>query len=155
MELDMLRTMRVWVGALLLSSVLSSGARAALAADQAGYVLVDKLVLFFNQTANSTTARYDTINQFIRTMMAEAKAAKAERRIDEEFFNRYTRVLRIFKLRITEDKEGILDPIIDAEYTAFVREVTRKKVQGTPSIAVLAQAVTQELENLKKLLDQK
>lgn len=151
----MLRTMRVWVGALLLTLVLSSGAQASLAADQAGYVLVDRLVLFFNQTANSTTARHDTINQAITEMMGLAKAAKAEQRIGQEFFDRYTRVLRIFKLRITDDKEGILGPIADEEYTAFVREVTRKKVQGTPSIAMLAQAVTQELENLKKLLDQK
>ena len=145
----MLRTMRVWVGALLLTLVLSSGARAAVAADQAGYVLVDRLVVFFNQTANSTTARYDTINQAITEMMAQAKAAKAEQRIDQEFFDRYTRVLRIFKLRITDDKEGILGPIADQEYIAFVKAATGKELRGAPTIAVLGQAVTQELANLR------
>ncbi|MGD0501084.1 MAG: hypothetical protein ABSC23_21960 [Bryobacteraceae bacterium] len=149
----MLRTVRMCVGALLLTLALSGGTRAA-AADQAGYALVDKLVLFFNETASSTVAHYDVINDFINETMAQAKAARAEQRVSQEFYDRYTRVLRIFKLRITDDKEGVLAPIADQEYIAFVKAVTGKELHTAPSIAVLAQAVMQELENLKKLLDQ-
>ena len=151
----MLRLKRVQLGALMLLFLVSIGTGQAMAVDQAGYVLLDRLVVFFNQTASSTTVSYHTINQAITEMMAQAKAAKSEQRIEEGFFNRYTRVLRLFKLRITDDKEGILGPITDQEYTAFVRDVTGKKLQGVPSIAMLSQAVTQELANLKKLLDQK
>jgi hypothetical protein len=113
-------------------------------------VLLDKLVLFFNQTANSTTARYDTINETISAMMAQVKAAKAERRIDDEFFNRYARVLRILKLKITQDQEEILGDVAHQEYIAFVKAATGKELRDAPSTAVLAQAAFHELANLRR-----
>jgi hypothetical protein len=141
--------------ALMMVAFVGIGTGQTPATNQAGYALLDRLVGFFHQTASSTTVSYHTINQAITEMMGRAKAAKAEQRIDEKFFSRYTRVLRIFKLRITEDKEGVLGRIIDQEYTAFVRDVTGKQPQGVPSIAMLSQAVTQELANLKKFLEQR
>jgi hypothetical protein len=116
---------------------------------------VDKLVLLFNQTANATTVHPDQVSKSLAEMMNLARAAKAEHRIDDQFFERYSRVLRMFKLATTNDDGDILKPMAQQEYAAFIKDVTGKAVEGQPSISALAQAVTQELESLKKSLDQK
>ena len=81
--------------------------------------------------------------------------AHAEQRIDQQFFDRYARILRIIKLVITEDKAEILKPISGPECASFVKDVTGKAVEGDANLAVTAQAIGKELENLKKYLDQK
>ncbi len=47
--------------------------QSAFAADQAGYLLIDKLVVLFNQLASSQTASYDQVNTPITEMMVLAK----------------------------------------------------------------------------------
>ncbi len=81
------------------------------AAEQAGYVLVDKLVTLIDQMANSPDVSYDQINSAISEMMVMAKEAKAEQRVDQQSFDRYSRILRLIKLVIIEDKAEILRPI--------------------------------------------
>jgi hypothetical protein len=144
---------KVWIGVLVLA--LSIGVQSGLAADRAGYVLVDKLVVLFNNMASSPDVSYDQINTPITEMMLLAKKAKAEQRIDQQFFSRYARVLRIIKLVITEDKAEILKPISGLECASFVKDITGKTAEGDANLAVTAQAISKELENLKKYLDQK
>jgi len=126
----------------------------ALAADQAGYLLIDKLVVLFNQLARSQNASYQQVNTPITEMMVLAKQAKAEQRLDQQFFDRYARILRIIKLAIIEDNAGILLPISGPECSAFVKDITGQKVEGATNLAALAQAITKELDNLKKYLDE-
>lgn len=141
----------------MLIVLITLAAQSALAAEQAGYVLVDKLVGLFNQMANSPDVSYDQINSAISEMMVTARQAKAEQRIDQQFFDRYSRILRVIKLVIIEDKAEILRPISGPECAAFIRDVTGQKIKGTgeANLAMTAQAIAKELENLKKYLDQK
>jgi hypothetical protein len=151
----MLRTWKIKIGMLML--VIALAGQSALAAEQAGYVLVDKLVGLFNKMANSPDVSYDQINTAISEMMVTARQAKAEQRIDQQFFDRYSRILRVIKLIIIEDKAEILRPVSGPECTAFVRDITGQKIEGMgdANLAITAQAITKELENLKKYLDQK
>jgi hypothetical protein len=127
--------------------------QSALAADQAGYLLIDKLVVLFNQMASSQTASYEQVNTPISEMMVLARQARAEKRIDQQFFDRYARILRIIKLAIIEDNAEILLPISGPECAAFVKDITGQKVEGATNLSALAQAITKELDNLKKYLD--
>ncbi len=130
-----------------------------LAADAAGYALVDKMLVLV-EAINTAPPNVD---QELQQMMAMAKKAKAEQRIDQQFFDRYTRLLRVVKLITMPDREHILAPIADKEFSAFVRDVAgtsnsdqnpAKPSEGPPTIAALAKAITQELGGLKKHLDQ-
>lgn len=147
----MLRSWRAGFCAAILACGLLG--QSAWAADQAGYVLIDKLVVLFNQMASSPDVSYDQINTPISEMMVLARQARAEQRIDQQFFDRYARILRIIKLVIIEDKAEILLPIFGPECAAFVKDVTGQKVVGAANLSVLAQAITKELDNLKKYLD--
>jgi hypothetical protein len=148
------RSWNLWIATIIVA--LSLGVQPLPAApDQAGYVLVDKLVLLFNQMASSTTLNPDQVSKSLAEIMNLARTAKAEHRIDDQFFERYSRVLRMFKLVTTKDEGDILKPMAQQEYAAFIRDVTGKKVESQPTIGELAQAITHELESLKKSLDQK
>ncbi len=151
----MIRSWKIGISMAILAILLAG--QSALAAEQAGYVLVDKLVTLFNQMANSPDTSYNQINTAISEMMVTARQAKAEQRIDQQFFDRYSRILRVIKLVIIDDNAEILVPISGPECAAFVRDVTGQKVEGTghADLAMTAQAITKELENLKKYLDQK
>ncbi|RPI23739.1 MAG: hypothetical protein EHM61_19015 [Acidobacteria bacterium] len=121
-------------------------------ADRAGYVLIDKFVVLFEGITSSSGGDVDP---GLQEMMAMAKKAKAEGRLTQEFFDRYARLLMVVKLAMIPDRERILAPLADIQFKAFVRDVSGAPVQDTPpSIAALAKAITQELDNLKKVLDQ-
>ncbi len=110
-----------------------------------GPVLVDKLVVLFEQMASSK-AKIDPV---LDDLMASAKKARAEQRVDARFFARYTRLLQVFKLVTLEDKEGILRPIADRECAAFIKDI-----EGTEpaecTVPALAKAITRELQSLKE-----
>jgi hypothetical protein len=103
--------------------------------------------------AVSHNASYDQVNTPISEMMVLARQARAENRIDQQFFDRYARILRIIKLAIIEDKAEILLPISGPQCAAFVKDITGQKVEGATNLSALAQAITKELDNLKKYLD--
>jgi len=147
----MLRSWRALICAAILFCGFSG--QSALAADQAGYLLIDKLVVLFNQLAISHNASYDQVNTPISEMMVLARHARTENRIDQQFFDRYARILRIIKLAIIEDKAEILLPISGPQCAAFVKDITGQKVEGATNLSALAQAITKELDNLKKYLD--
>lgn len=121
----------------------------ARAADPAGYVLLDKTVGTFERMARQGSSAAD-LESALAEMMALAKKARAEKRIDEAFFARYTRLIRILRLTTLSDPEGILAPTIEREVTSFVGDVS-----GQPSsdIGKLAEAMSVELDSLKNVLD--
>lgn len=109
-----------------------------------GPVLVDKLVVLFEQMAASK-ARIDPV---LDELMASAKKARAEQRVDARFFARYTRLLRVFKLMTLDDKEGILRSVADRECTSLIKDV--EGAEAECSVPALAKAITHELQRLKE-----
>lgn len=124
----MIRAWKIGIGMAVLAILLAG--QSARAAEQAGYVLVDKLVTLFNQMANSPDVSYDQINSASSEMMVMARQAKAEQRVDQQFFDRYSRILRLIKLVIIEDKAEILRPISGPECAAFTIFQTRFRRGG-------------------------
>jgi hypothetical protein len=125
----------------------------ALAADKAGYVLLDKMVTQLDQMADARKTTAAEATAMLNELMALAKQAKAEERIDETFFRRYTRVLAVLRLVAIEDKERILVPFIERELTQFVKDVTGATVTEKALPFEVAKAITKELDDLKSYLD--
>jgi hypothetical protein len=136
--------------------VVVAASQPLLAADQTGTALVDKLSQLLNKTATSSVLDGNELNKSLSDLYAAVNGAKWEHRVDDRFHSRYTRVLEIFKLAIsTEDISEILHPLAQREYVAFVKDVTGRTIDGEVSMPVLAQAITQELESMKKSQEQK
>ncbi len=127
-------------------TLAGAGSAMAAGADRTDWVLVDRLVVIFEQMAQGPIK----IDMVLDEQMAAAKRAKAERRIDAAFFDRYTRLLRVFKLMTIEDREGILRSIADRECVAFIRDIDGAGAPGDCSAPVLAKAIARELESLKQ-----
>ncbi len=122
-----------------------AGSTMAAGTDKADRVLVDKLVVLFEQMGQSPIK----VDAVLDDLMASAKKAKAEQRIDESFFDRYARLLQVFKLMTLEDKEGILRSITERECVAFIADVQGGPAPSECSLPALAKAITRELESLK------
>jgi hypothetical protein len=140
--------MRNRLALLALLPALAMNARAG-AGDPAGYALLDKFVVQFEQMARQGT-NGAPIGAALEDMMSMARRARDEKRVDTAFFDRYTRLLRVFKLVTMKDPEGILHPTVEREVEDLVGEVLGAK---TADITSLARAMTQELDNLRKSLD--
>ncbi len=123
------------------------GTSGAASEDPAGRALVDKLVVLFEQVAQSPVPV--KIEATLDEVMASAKKARAEKRIEAGFFERYTRVVRVFKLVTLDDKEGILRPIAEREFASFVKDVENVDAPQPVPLGTLARAITHELESLK------
>ncbi len=136
--------------------------------DEAGYVLLDKIISGFKTMAEKGSGGYENVNALLQDAMAEAKAARAQGKIDAPFFNRYHRVLVIAKLAIVDipyDKEGILDEFIFREINSFIKDVTgeRRTIdkgvdlaaagENKRGIGLIAGAMAEELVNLHIYLD--
>ncbi len=136
--------------------------------DEAGYVLLDKIISGFKTMAEKGSGGYESVNALLQGAMAEAKAARAQGKIDAPFFNRYHRVLVIAKLAIVDipyDKEGILDEFIFREINSFIEDVTgeRRTIdkgidlaaagENKRGIGFIAGAMAEELVNLHIYLD--
>lgn len=127
------------------------------AAEKAGYVLLDKLVLTFKGMAEKGSGGYQAVNSALQEMMADAKKAKAQEQIDPIFFSKYHRLLEILKLVIiTEpyDPEGILKPLIRREINEFVKYVYGEESHFEDrEIGVVAASIAEEILNLRLYLD--
>jgi hypothetical protein len=132
------------------------GVAASAGNDDAGYVLLEKLTTQFQQLGSHTAA--PQLETALNEMMASAKRAKAEARIDQEFFDRYVRVLRVVRALTLPDPEGILYPLLDGEVSAFVDSVLgprATRAPGSSPMAEIASAIKKELDSLKLKLDQR
>lgn len=128
----------------------------ASAADDAGYVLLEKTTTQFQQMGKEPLDE-QKLQTALNEMMASAKRAKAEGRIDEAFFERYARLVRVLRVVTIQDPEGILVPVFQKEVSSFVQSALGPQASGSaqPGIPEIARAFTKELEALKRLLDQK
>lgn len=137
------------IGIALLLTLAISGA--ASAADPAGYALLDRFVVQFEQMARQGTAAA-AFETALDEMMAMTRRAQKEARVDAVFIDRYSRLLRVLKLVTTKDPEGILRPVAEREIGDLVQAVTGER---KTDIGSLAQAITLELDSLRKHLDGK
>ena len=149
----------------MLSRILQTGALgilllwggSALAGDDAGYVLLEKMTTQFQAMSGPTDAAQ--LQAALDGMMASAKLAKAEARIDQEFFDRYVRVVRVVRMLTIKDPEGILVPLFDREIEAFVVSVLGPQATRAPGtltpMAEIARALKSELDSLKLKLDRR
>lgn len=125
------------------------------AAEKDGYVLLDKVVMTFQEMAESGSGGKDKVDNALEAIMADAKKAKAQGSIDPVFFKRFHRLLMILKLAVVESPEGILGPLVERELSEFVEDVKGEKleIKGTKGIGTIAGATAEEIINLHLYLD--
>lgn len=116
-------------------------------------VLLDRFEAFFRNAPKTGAAGYDSIQPVFSELMRMARQALADHQIDQQFFDRYARVLRVMLLASISDQEEILKPVTNPEFISFIRDVLGKNVDG-PAKAPLgdfSNAVATEITNLRKL----
>jgi hypothetical protein len=138
------------------------------AKDEVGYLLLDKIISGFKTMAEKGSGGYESVNSLLQEAMAEAKAARAQGKIDAPFFSRYHRILVVAKLAIVDisyDKEGILDEFIFREINSFINDVTGERGtvdkgvdlaaagENKRGIGFIAGAMAEEIINLHIYLD--
>jgi hypothetical protein len=135
-------------------------ARDAVADEDAGYALLESLVLVFADMAEKGTGGYEKVNNAAQNLMADLKKAKDQEKVDSVFYARYHRILLIIKLTIIDkpyDPEGILDPFIAAQLNEFIDDVTGIEATLQPQekrgIGAVAGAIAEEVLNLHIYLD--
>lgn len=119
-----------------------------------GYALLDSLLSLFDNlpAENGIATVWNRIDQLSR----DSRAALGAKQIDAIFFNRYQRVLRIFKLiTMPVIENATLGPIFMREFTDFVEKVIYEKWtwNESDSIAKLASAIEEEFVELQLYLD--
>lgn len=124
-------------------------------AEKDGYVLLDKVIMTFQEMAESGSGGKNEVDNALEAIMADAKRAKAQGSIDLVFFKRFHRLLMILKLAIAESPEGILGPLVERELSNFVGDVKGEKleVKGKKGIGTIAAATAEEIINLHLYLD--
>ena len=131
----------------------------ALAGDDAGYVLLEKMTTQIQQMGQQNMLDEAQLGAALNEMMASAKRAKAEARIDQEFFDRYVRLVRVVRMLTVKDPEGILVPLYDREISAFVASVLGPQAAQAPGALTpmpdIARALKSELDSLKLKLDKR
>lgn len=130
--------------------------------DEAGYALLEELVVGFRDMAEKGTGGYKEVNPLIQKIMAGLKKAKEQGQVDSVFYKRFHRMLVVMKLTIMEksyDPEGILDPLISRELEEFVDDmcgdVESMKSLEKRGVGVIAGALTEEIFRLHMYLDYK
>ena len=142
--------------------VLADTPLGASAEEEAGFVLLESLVLSFSTMAEEGTGGYEKVNNVIQKLMADLKKADKEKKVDPVFFGRYHRMLVIMKLTIIDtpyDPEGILDVFIVRELKKFIDDVTGVGADLPPpehrGIGAIAGAIAEEVLNLHIYLENK
>lgn len=99
--------------------------------------------------AAAGTGGREKVDSALSELMADARQALSEKKIDSVFFYRFNRLLMIIKLTIVEDEKGILTPLIESEIEHFVLEKTGEKINMQEgSIGTVAQAVAEGIIDL-------
>jgi TonB family protein len=124
--------------------------------NKGGYVLLDRMVVAFNEMSGAGEIGESKINFALNGMMSEARKAKAQEKVDRYFYERYTKILRILKLAVIYDPEGILLNLLRKESVEFIGEVKGEdfyRGKEDNLITLLAEVITEEISNLKGYLD--
>jgi len=80
--------------------------------DKELYSLVNDVIQKFKDISVSGKIDHKAFNLFITEYLVKAKKLKKEGKIDAHFFNRYRQILGVLLLTITNNPEGILNPIL-------------------------------------------
>lgn len=114
-------------------------------------VLLDKLQDIFGKTAALQAMPGKEIPRSLESLMREARNAREASRIEEHFFRRYSRLIRVLKMATMEDPEQILQPVLLKEIGEFVRDILGgdPKSDAEVSIGRFADAVATELTRLR------
>lgn len=140
----------------------NSDVSAPAAKDEVGYVLLDKIIIGFQKMASEGSGGYEFVDKLLQEAMAEAKVARAQRKVNAPFFKRYTRMLLVAKLAIVDapyDREGILDEFITREINSYIEDVTgepgsvRAEGENKRGVGAIAGAMAEEILNLHIYLD--
>lgn len=131
--------------------------------EDAGYALLDSLVVAFKELAEKRESVMEKTNQALAEMMIQARKAKAQGQIDTIFFKRYSRILLVLKLVITpQEKDGgqILWSLILRELNQFIEDIEGEKFDiekagSNVAINKFSQAVSREIISLRIYLDNK
>ncbi len=125
--------------------------------EKAGYVLLDKMIITFNEMSKSGVAdREEKIQNALDEMMADAKKAKAQGQVGSIFYDRYTRILLILKFSTIHDPEGILIRVQLREFIEFIKDIEGKefrKEEKSNIFGPLAESIVKEISSLKEYLD--
>jgi len=132
------------------------------AEEEAGYALLDSLVVAFKELAEKREGVMGKTNIALKEMMKKARTAKWQNQIDAHFFKRYTRILMVLKIIVLPvDDGGILKSLHFREINKFIEDIEGEKFDieqagsGKEAINKFSQAVSHELINLRVYLDNK
>jgi hypothetical protein len=139
--------------------------------DGIGYVLLDDFIMLFEDAAALNPEAFQKkVKDAIARFVSVAQQAKDEGKIDSQFFERYKRLLRVVRLIMIEDPEGLLTQLIVSEALQFDTNEKEKlkfkekleqdntdKKYGEKGIGLgfIAAALAEEVLSLKKHLDEK
>ncbi|MCJ7525937.1 MAG: hypothetical protein MUP71_12065 [Candidatus Aminicenantes bacterium] len=123
-----------------------------------GKNLLDGLVAQFQQMKKQGSGGYEVMDKAIQDLMAAAKNARVQKKIELPFFRRYTRILQIIKLAIVTneyDREGILNSLVQGEIDRFVADVSgvSDSALSGRGIGPVVEALSEEIINLYMTLE--
>ena len=122
----MKKTIRLAVLALLGAFILAAPSEAGFApapADQIGFQLLDRLVVFMVKAAAPGGGSAD-IGQGIIALAKELKSAREAKRVDELFAVRYSRLLSAVRQAVLMDPEVLYWPMYRYNMVDFIEERT-------------------------------
>lgn len=133
------------------------------AEQEAGYALLDSLVVTFKELAEMREAVIERTEEALVRMMRDARKAKAQGQIDTVFFKRFQRILMVIKCVITpvpQDSGGIMKPLYFDAINKFIEDIDGEpfdieKVEDYVAINKLTEAISHEIINLRLYLDNK
>ena len=133
------------------------------AEEEAGYALLDSLVVTFKELAEHRESVIERTGKALVSMMKEANKAKAQGQIDTVFFKRFHRILMVINCVITpipKDGAGIMKPLYFGAINKFIEDIEGEKFDIEASgeneaINKISLAVSHELINLRLYLDNK
>ena len=138
--------------------------------DGIGYVLLDDFIVLFEDAATmSPETLHKKVTDAIARFISVAQKAVDEGKIDSLFFERYKRLLRVVRLIMIDDPEGLLTPLIVSEALQFDTNEKEKlklkekldhdnphdKYGNRIGLRFIAAALAEEVLSLKNYLDKK
>jgi hypothetical protein len=141
------------------AAALPAGADPAPAAVKDGYALLNSLLTLFDNLYPPGTSKgggFAVVNERLDQLAADVKAAREASLIDNIFFNRYRRMLTVFKMIVTPVVKNELfeNPFVQT-LTDFVWDVTyvRWTWGEKDGIAKMSAALEEEFVQLQFYLD--
>jgi TonB family protein len=124
-----------------------------------GYVLLNDIITVFEGYNPDNPEEWDKIiNKTTNKLLSDAKNAKSLDQIDQEFYERYKRILYVIKLTVLKKAhpgDRVLDSLILEQVSSFKNGEGHSKIGTVSGIGSIAAVLAEELIYLKELLDKK